>query len=494
LAGLCAGVAAFCAPVRGGGWWGLAASLVTFLAGGQLLAIGLLRLYNRPALSWISDGPGIVVMAYFARFGWLALLAAAVTKRSRPWRAVRDLAAVDGASESQTAVHVVWPLAWPVLGAAAVLVMVLGLTEAPATVLISPFRPRPLIPMLMTWVHMLRYDEMLEGSLLLMALVLVLALIITVLTRLGLKLTRHVSRAGTMTAALLLLTVLLCGCGDPKAPEDIWLRTGPGPGQVVYPRAIDYNPRDDSFWVIDRLARVQHIDHAGHYIADWTMPQSQNGRPTGVSVGPDDNVYVPDTHYQRVMVYTKDGQLVRQWGSVGTGPGQFIYPTDVAFDDKDHVFVSEYGDNARIQVFDREGKFLYAFGRFGQGDGELTRPQSMVIDDGLVYVTDASNHRIAVFKTDGTFVRNMGSVGSGPGQFRWPYGLYEDRHGNLVVCEFGNNRLQLIDRNTGRCLGIWGGGGMAPGELKYPWAVAVDKRNRVVAVDSGNNRLQVFEF
>ena len=202
-----------------------------------------------------------------------------------------------------------------------------------------------------------------------------------------------------------------------------------------------------------------------------------------------------DTHYQRVMVYDpKTCQEVRRWGSMGKGPGQFIYPTDVAFDEKGHIFVSEYGDNDRIQVFDRQGNFLYTFGKPGRGPGELARPQSMVIDDGLVYVTDATNHRIAVFKTDGTFVRNMGCVGSGPGQFRWPYGLCEDRRGNLVVCEFGNNRVQLIDKNSGKGLKIWGSEGRAPGHLAYPWAVAVDKRNRVVAVDSGNNRLQVFEF
>jgi len=442
-----------------------------------------------------------VVMAYFARFGWLALLAAAVTHRSRPWRAVRDLAGVDGAGDLAAARYVVWPLAWPVLGAAAVLVSVLSLTEVPATVLLSPLRPRPLVPMLMTWVHMLRYDDMLEGCLLLMGIVLVLALVITGLTRFGLRL----ARVGASTRAtvlsppiamggLLLLLATLSGCGERGAPEDIWLRTGPGPGQVAYPRAIDYSKSDDSFWVVDRLARIQHIDHNGQYLGEWTMPESVNGRPTGISVGPDGDVYVPDTHYQRVMVYTPGGKLLRKWGSLGTGPGQFIYPTDVAFDEKGHVFVSEYGDNARIQVFEPDGKFLYAFGKFGQGDGDFGRPQSMVIEGGLVYVTDATNHRISVFKTDGTFVRNMGSVGSGPGQFRWPYGLSEDRDGNLVVCEFGNNRVQLIDKQTGKGLKIWGSEGRAPGHLAYPWAVAVDKRGRVVAVDSGNNRLQVFEF
>jgi hypothetical protein len=69
-----------------------------------------------------------------------------------------------------------------------------------------------------------------------------------------------------------------------------------------------------------------------------------------------------------------------------------------------------------------------------------------------------------------------------------------DSDGNLIVCEFGNNRVQLIDKKTGRGLKTWGTGGHEPGQLAYPWATAVDKRDRVVAVDAGNNRLQVFEF
>jgi DNA-binding beta-propeller fold protein YncE len=87
----------------------------------------------------------------------------------------------------------------------------------------------------------------------------------------------------------------------------------------------------------------------------------------------------------------------------------------------------------------------------------------------------------------------MGRCGSAPGEFRFPYGLDKARDGNLIVCEFGNNRVQKIDKQTGKCLEMWGRAGREPGELAYPWGVAVDKRDRIVAVDAGNNRLQVFD-
>jgi DNA-binding beta-propeller fold protein YncE len=159
------------------------------------------------------------------------------------------------------------------------------------------------------------------------------------------------------------------------------------------------------------------------------------------------------------------------------------------------VFVSEYGDNDRIQVFDRDsGKFLFQFGQFGNGDGQFSRPQSMVIIGDTLYITDSCNHRISVWTTQGSFVRNMCKIGSAGGELRFPYGLDVDSKGRLVVCEFGNNRVQLIDKETGKGLGTWGAGGREPGQLAYPWAVSVDKDDRVVAVDAGNNRLQVFEF
>jgi DNA-binding beta-propeller fold protein YncE len=293
---------------------------------------------------------------------------------------------------------------------------------------------------------------------------------------------------------ILLITFLnLSGCGDPTKPEAIWCETGTGPAEVVYPRAITYDSSSDAFYVIDRVAHVQRLDRNGKCLSEWQMPEWRNGKPVGAAVGPDGNLWVPDTHYHRVVVYQPDGKMLQMFGSEGTGDGQFIYPTDIGFD-QDRIYVSEYGGNDRIQVFDHHWKKLFQFGRFGNGPGEFSRPQTMIFDRGLIYITDACNHRIVVFTTEGKWVRNMGEPGSNLGQFRFPYGLAEDQEGHLIVCEFGNNRVQMIDKETGRGLKIWGSAGRQPGQLAYPWGVAVDKHDRVVAVDAGNNRLQVFEF
>lgn len=289
------------------------------------------------------------------------------------------------------------------------------------------------------------------------------------------------------------LAALLCSaCDESTVPDAVWLTTGRGPGECVYPRAIAYNRADDTFFICDRAAHVQHLSADGKYLSGWQMPEFGMGKPVGLSVGSDGNLWVPDTHYHRVIVYKPDGTEVRRFGKEGNAPGEFIFTTDIAFDSAGRVYIAEYGGHDRVQVFDPQLNHLFDIGSFGQGDGQFSRPQSIAIIDGELIVTDACNHRVVVFDLDGKWKRNMGSVGSGPGQFRFPYGMDLDSDGNLVICEFGNNRVQKIDRKTGKSLGIWGSPGREPGQLAYPWAVAVDRRDRVVAVDAGNNRLQVW--
>ncbi len=472
-----------------------------FLVGGGLLAIAQIRIYNRPWLDAVYNGPIIVVLTHVARFGWIALLAA-YAAWSGPVSALRAAAMADGAGPWRAAWHIAIPLCWPVLGGAALAVATLSLTEVPAAVLIAPQRPPMFTPMLMTWVHMIRYDDMIIGSLLLTGAAVVgaggavfMAYVGSILFRAAPGSLRGPAGKARIAAPLVLAALLLIGgCKPSTQPDEIWLDTGSGAGQVVYPRAIAYSAADDTFFVVDRMARVQQLDRDGNAIGGWQMPKWEKGKPVGLTVSPDGLLYVPDTHYHRVVVYRPDGTVVREWGSYGKGPGQFIYVTDVALADDGRVFVSEYGDNDRVQVFDREGNYLYEFGALGFGDGEFSRPQSIVIVDGLLYVTDACNHRIAVFTLDGQWVRNLGGTGSAPGEYRFPYGLESDAQGNLIVTEFGNNRVQRIDRQTGAALGVWGEGGRAPGQLAYPWASAVDRRGRVVIVDSGNNRLQVVRF
>lgn len=462
-----------------------------FLVGGPLLAIALVRLYNRPWFGmddWLYDSPASAVLGHAARFGWIAL-AAGVATHGGGWRWLREQAAIDGAGPWRAALGVVLPIAWPTLLSAGMVVAALSLTEVPVALMLAP---HTLVPLLMTWVHMLRFEPMIEASLLMVLLVVVIAASIMVLARLALR----KRGGGTVVMPLILLGVLVggVGCSERDRPETIWGQGGRGPGEFVYPRGVAYSETTDTYFVVDRSGRVQHLDAKGSFIRGWQMPRFDRGKPVGLTVGPDGLLWVPDTHYSRVVVFNASGDVVREFGAFGEAPGQFILPTDIAFDRAGRVYVAEYGGNDRVQVFDPQGNVLRVIGRSGRREDELARPQSILIVGDELFIADSCNHRISVWSLDGRHLRNLGRVGSGPGEFRFPYGLDVDREGKLVVCEFGNNRVQRIDPANGAPLGTWGRPGRGPGELVTPWAVAVDHVGRVVAVDGGNNRLQVFRF
>ena len=99
------------------------------------------------------------------------------------------------------------------------------------------------------------------------------------------------------------------------------------------------------------------------------MPEIQAGKPTGIGIAPDGKVYLADTHYARVLVYSADGEELKRFGTSGEGPGQFLMPTDVAIDADGSLYVSEYGGNDRVSKFSPSGEYLFSFG--GQNAGRV---------------------------------------------------------------------------------------------------------------------------
>jgi len=46
--------------------------------------------------------------------------------------------------------------------------------------------------------------------------------------------------------------------------------------------------------------------------------------------------------------------------------------------------------------------------------------------------------------SDGSHVRTIGSEGSGNGQFNFPYGVLVDGQGRIIVSEYVNHRIQVL--------------------------------------------------
>lgn len=271
-------------------------------------------------------------------------------------------------------------------------------------------------------------------------------------------------------------------------------------GRFQKPRAMALSPSDE-IYVIDKTARIQVFDQDGQYLRGWKMPESANGKPTGVSFdAASGHLRVADTHYFRFLSYTPDGELVQDQtigGVNGPEPGQFGWVTDIARAPNGWLYLAEYGEYDRIYKYTSDGEFLDRFGEHGDGPLQFSRPQSLAVDDeGLLWIADSCNHRIQVVdwrESQPKLVAIHGAQGAGIGQLQFPYGLTLISKQRLLVSEFGNHRVQCWSRD-GQPLSSWGAAGKEPGQLNQPWAVAVDSRERVYVVDSGNNRIQRYEL
>lgn len=288
----------------------------------------------------------------------------------------------------------------------------------------------------------------------------------------------------------------LAGCdsggGAAVRPDKIWGERGITPGKLQKPRAMCID-REDRLYLVDVTARIQVFDLEGNLLNGWRTPKSKNGRPTGMSII-GDKLYVADTHYFRVLVYSLQGKLLRQ---IGTGlppvkQGELGWTTDVVQDSSGNLYISEYGQHDQIQKFDPDGTFVLQWGTHGGEPGQFLRPQNMWVDaSDQIWVCDAGNHRLQVFNTDGEFLKQWGQEGIEPGQLSYPYCMWIDDQENVLVCEYGASRVQKLSQQ-GLSLGIWGSQGRAPGQLHNPWAIVQDSRGATYVLDSYNHRVQKF--
>ncbi len=122
------------------------------------------------------------------------------------------------------------------------------------------------------------------------------------------------------------------------------------------------------------------------------------------------DVYVTDTHNDRVEILNTKGEYVGQIGSEGNDGGQFEKPEGLAFNSASDLFVLDTG-NDRIEEFNPEGHFLQSIATHGVGEGQLDAPQGMAVTAaGDIYIADAGNHRIEKWVPDTQAVHETKTV------------------------------------------------------------------------------------
>lgn len=247
-----------------------------------------------------------------------------------------------------------------------------------------------------------------------------------------------------------------------------------GAGLLVFPHGFHID-RDGNIWVTDGQDNGP---------ARPTEPGSASLAPLRSGpIGP-----LPGaTRGNQVWKFSPEGKVLLTLGKPGgaASPNYFYQPNDIVTDANGNIFVSEghSAGNNRIFKYDPTGKLIKTWGKLGTGPGEFDQPHALAIDSrNRLLVGDRNNNRIQIFDLDGKYLGQMH-------QFSRPSGIYITRDDMIYVTD--SESESVAHNHNGWKRGIrWGSlkDGKVLGFIPDPVAVATTtSAAEGVAVDAAGN-------
>jgi DNA-binding beta-propeller fold protein YncE len=252
---------------------------------------------------------------------------------------------------------------------------------------------------------------------------------------------------------------------------------------------------------------VQVYDMQGNHIRSWGEDTIKSAHH--IKIGPDGNVWVADIGYHTVQRYTPEGKLslvLGTRGEAGRDKTHFNMPTDMAVTPAGDVFVSDGYGNARIVHINKDGKFVKEWGELGSRPGQFSIPHAIAVDSkGRLYVADRNNVRVQVFNQEGKLLDVWNNLIT-------PWGLCVTGNDEIWVCGSSPMRWRKEDKALGcppkdqvfikfnaegKVVQLWTvpkavDGLEKPGECNWVHAIAVDSRGSLYLGDIIGKRAQKF--
>jgi hypothetical protein len=246
--------------------------------------------------------------------------------------------------------------------------------------------------------------------------------------------------------------------GAPKLPlenNEIRVQAPNGGGEIGLVSWVA-SDRNGLIYLIQRSDKadpVLVVDRSGKIIRSWgkgmyTMPHT-------IRIDPQGNVWTTDAASSMVFKFSPEGKKLMEievGGQPTPCPGNFCSTTDIAFAPNGHLFISDGYKNARIIEYMPDGKKIREWGSAGTGPGQFVLPHSVQVDaDGIVYVADRENGRVQRFDQQGKYLGEWDQYGKTFGLRIVGDALW------LATTPRGPNGvagwLIKLDRKTGKVLG-----------------------------------------
>jgi WD40 repeat protein len=204
----------------------------------------------------------------------------------------------------------------------------------------------------------------------------------------------------------------------------------------------------------------------GDLIKYWKFPV-KDCRIIDFDIAPDGTIFSCNSN-RTVTQLSTDGQVLRKWGSKGSGNGQFAGLLAIAVGDDGSVFTYDIGytkelPGHRVQKFNTSGNFITSWGgdgnfKKGNWQGEIGTVTGMdVAHDGTLFLAHLSSRdyriqEIRHYSATGTLINKWGEYGKELGRFYQTGDPCVGSDGNIYVPDIGNNKIQVFSPN-GVC--IW---------------------------------------
>ena len=256
---------------------------------------------------------------------------------------------------------------------------------------------------------------------------------------------------------------------------------------------------------------IMRVDTNGciNTIAGHFLPNSESGGD------------VEEMMYQRQL-----GKLPRKEGlpsdSIGdNGPARssmLRYPSAIAVDQTGNVYITDTFNHRIRKVEIISGIITTIAGNgqdgFGGDEGQateasLSEPSGIAIDrSGDIFIADFMNHKIRKVDVATGVITTV--AGSGNGSFSGdngpaiyadltcPGGVAVDNEGNIFIADTFNNRIRMIDKDTGIINTVAGDdasfrvGDKKSSEksLSRPYSIALDSKGDIYTTDSDNHMVR----
>lgn len=282
--------------------------------------------------------------------------------------------------------------------------------------------------------------------------------------------------------------------GDQDLPVRKFFINGPPENSLKRTLGVAFNNDNKQIVVADSgNNRIALFDTNGKFINTFGKLGTGDGEfnyPTSVAVSSQGEIYVADFNNHRIQVFSKEGKYSRKITQENSGTTPFA-PVAITMDNQDQLYVSNLGKQ-EICTYDARGKLKSSFGKPGSKDGEISYVNGLSVDDknGWIYLADSNNGRVQIFTLEGRLIkkldRNLG--------FAVPRGiLFDQASERLYVVDTLLHQVKVFNSAL-KPIGFIGSMGQGYGEFSFPNAIAKDDRGNLYIADRENNRIVVYSY